>query len=117
MTNTRHTIEYKYSLQQQIDFDKIVNVDTSKWTDVTSAGLAKFVQTEIPNWKKLIITKNTIITDPQKGKTGGVVATKQSVLQIGLMGTGSLCFEVERDMTRNGQIPMHLRNFFGEKQK
>lgn len=117
MTNSRHIITYEYSLQQQVGVNGIENVDITKWTDMTPAGLAKFVQKELPNWQRLIITKNTIITDPRKSKTGGVVATKKSVLQIGLAGTGSLCFEVERDMTRNGQIPMHLRRFFGEKQK
>ena len=113
---TRHQIEKHFSLSQIIGFN-IVDINTVKWTDQTPEGLAKFIQTNAPDWKELIVTKNIIVIDPQKKNGNMVVSKKQSQLKIGRTGYGSLCIMVDPDLTLNGKIPQHIRNFFGEKQK
>lgn len=112
----RHQIKKHFSLSQVMGFN-IVDINTAKWTDQTPEGLAKFIQSAAPDWKELIITKNTIVIDPKKKNGNMVVSKKQSQLKICRTGHGSLCIAVNPDLTLNGKIPQHIRNFFGEKQK
>ena len=112
----RHNIQKTFYLSNVIGLGGAV-VNTANWTDQTPEGLAEFIKTNIPEWKQLIITKNTIITDPQKKYGDKTVCQKQSSLKIGLLGSGSLCISVDKDLTINGKIPQHIRSFFGEHQK
>lgn len=112
----RHHIKRVYSLAQELNY-KIVDIDTTNWTDITAQGFANFVQKNVPNWKTIIITKNTLIIDPKKKTGEQVVSTKQAMLRIAVNGSGGLCFEVDENMKKDGKIPSHILNFFGEQQR
>lgn len=113
---TRHQIEKHFSLSQVIGLN-IVDINTLKWTDQTPEGLAKFIQTTYPDWQELIIIKNTVVIDPKKKNGNMVVSKKQSKLKIGRTGAGALCLLLDRNLTKNGKIPQHVRNFFGDNQR
>ena len=112
----RHKIKKQFSLSL-VKGLSIIDVNTTNWTDQTPEGLANFVQITIPDWKQLILTKNTFVIDPQKKEGDKTVSQKSASLKIGRIGCGTLGMTVDQDLTVSGKIPLHLRQFFGEYQK
>lgn len=111
---TRHKKQKNFSLHQVIGMNNIVDVDTTNWTNKTPEGLAKFLTVNLPDWKQIIITKNTIVIDPQKKHGNNIVSNIEASLKIGRVDSGSLCISVNQDLTRNGKIPQHIYAFFGQ---
>ena len=115
MEKKRHNIFKRYSLQKVVEY-KLVNVDTSAWTNLTVEGLVEFLQNNIPDWQDLVVTKSTIIIDPKKKEGNSIVGEKRAKLKLARIPSDKLCcVKVDENLTKNGVIPVNLGAFFEEK--
>lgn len=114
---SRHNIKINFSLKQVID-NKIVDIDTKNWTDISAEGLARFLRATNPHWQSVIVTKHRIIYDPQKQQGDNIVSKKQSTLKLTRLNSFEVqSVKVDENLTKNGKIPSNISMFFVQKQK